>query len=413
MKTKTEMMHKLLEKVTTNTNLDPDNILHDKFTDSWNDVHSEIVNRGIEPEIDRLIQFQDNCQLLEERISAMFKQQTLQFDINALSSFSTELQKLYPQHYQEMTVVAENGHINLENMLKAFKLALPLMLQSIECYKPRNIEAMGYESKQLRKLSQKTIELLQRILQLSEPVDVEKVEEAQECHIAPAFEHIQSMILSTPTISHETLRRAEVAAMQSKRLSLLEDAYTMRPTTSTISVKPLNSILEESRSSQKVFLSPTRLFSKESKNKLDPMAMLNSITKKAKTDKHSSSGTFQPKGMNFGQRFGMANSIFESSRTNDTILSVPDFSSTLNQSNDFKEIQFNVDEQINTSLAKSASKNDRKLHRSLLAVDLDISDHDVNRSPSGRLEPLVTSKLHFNDIKPVKLVEMISDKPEV
>lgn len=405
MKAKTEMMNRLLRKIISNTHITPENILHDRFAESWSDVHEDIIERGIEPNINYLLQFQDNCQKLEEKISAMFKQQTLSFDVDALSSFSAEMRKLYPQNHQQTVVVNENGHVNLENMLLAFRLSIPQMLESIECYKPRNVKAMTYESKQLDKLSHKTKELLEKILQLSEEADMKKPKDHPQCNVGPNFEHMESMILSTPTISQETIRRAEISAIQSKRLSLLEDMYQLRSTTSTIAAKSVTSILHNSqnkRSAAKVFLSPACLFSKESKNKLDPMAMLNSITKKNKIDKHTSGGKFKPRGMNFGQRFGISNSMLESTRTNDTTLSIPDFSSTLlNHSNELKDTLCNVDEQINTSLAKSIGKNDQKM-RTLIAAELDCSDRDLNSSPSGRLECLVKQDVNLSGVKPIE-----------
>lgn len=398
MKTKTEVLNKLLVNVIANTSITPENILCDGFADRWEELHNDILERGIEPDLCRLIHFQENCQQLEAKISAIFKQHTLKFDENALAAFSMEMQKLYPQQHQQMSNIVENGRCNLDNLLQAFRLALPLIQQSIECYKPRSIEAMSYESNQLQKLSKKSNELLQRIAQISSsesnsvngqtPV---KFVPTQYC-VAPAFEHIQSMILTTPTISQDVLRRAECAAIQSKRLSLLEDAYQSRPSMLVHNVRPLNSISEESRNNsqcdQKLFVSPARLLNnkdnKESKSKLDPMAMLSTITKKMKMEKHVASSAFRPRAMNFGLQTGIGGGgggLLECSRTNDTILSVPDFSSTL----------------LNQSTSHDQSKNDQKI-RSFM----NNSDHDLNCSPSGRIEPLVSSKIQCSGVKPIK-----------
>ncbi|XP_055319309.1 augmin complex subunit dgt6-like [Sitodiplosis mosellana] len=410
LKAKTAILHQLLLKITANTNIKPEHILQEKFTESWNDVQNDVIERGILPDIARLEKFQKNCQLIEEKVTAVFKQHTITFDRNALASFSSEMQKQYPQNYQQLATIVENGHINPGHLLQAFSLALPTMLHLIESYKPRSVDAMAYESNRLQKISLKTDEVLQRTLQLSTPSEVENPE-SHGIHVAPQFESIQSMILSTPTILHEAIRRAENAAIKPKRISLLDDAYQLRPATAS---KPLNSILEESlRGDQKQFLSPTRLFTKEPKAKLDPMAILQSITKKEKKEKPLSSGSFKAKTMNFGLRLGLGNNPHEHSKANDTNLSVPDFSSTLlNQSNDIKDTLFSVNEQINTSLAKSAGKNDyagandRKM-RSLLAVDtFEHPDRDINCSPSGRIEPLVTAKLNLSDIKPMNLSDV-------
>lgn len=393
-KTKTETLYKLLVSVIANTSITPQNILSDKFAERWQELHNDIIERGVEPEMQRLMQFQDDCHKLEEKIGAIFEQHTLKFDENALATFSMEMRKLHPQQQQQVSNIVENGRINLDNLLQTFRLALPLIQQSIACYKPRSIEAMTYESNQLQKLSQKSNDLLQRILQINESINVEQspAKLGPTYCVAPAFEHIQSMILTTPTISHDIIRRAECAAIQSKRLSLLEDAYQSRPTMLFHNARPLNSISEESRNNsqcidQKRFASPARLANiKESKSKLDPMAMLSTISKKQKMEKHVASSAFRPRAMNFGLQTGIGgggggNGLLECSRTNDTMLSVPDFSSTL----------------LNQSTSHDQSKNDQKI-RSFM----NNSDHDLNSSPSGRLEPLVSLKLQCSGVKPIK-----------
>lgn len=393
-KAKTEKLYKLLVSVIANTSITPQNILSDKFAERWQELHNDIIERGVEPEMQRLMQFQDDCHKLEEKIGAIFEQHTLKFDENALATFSMEMRKLHPQQQQQVSNIVENGRINLDNLLQTFRLALPLIQQSIACYKPRSIEAMTYESNQLQKLSQKSNDLLQRILQINESINVEQspAKLGPTYCVAPAFEHIQSMILTTPTISHDIIRRAECAAIQSKRLSLLEDAYQSRPTMLFHNARPLNSISEESRNNsqcidQKRFASPARLANiNESKSKLDPMAMLSTISKKQKMEKHVASSAFRPRAMNFGLQTGIGgggggNGLLECSRTNDTMLSVPDFSSTL----------------LNQSTSHDQSKNDQKI-RSFM----NNSDHDLNSSPSGRLEPLVSLKLQCSGVKPIK-----------
>lgn len=418
-------MHELLLKVTANTNIKTELILRDDFTESWAEAQNDIIKRNIEPDIKRLDEFEENIQRLEEKICTHLKQQTLKFDANALTAFSTEMQKHYPQHYQRMSTIVDNGHINLDHMLQALKLAIPLMLQSIELHKPRSIEAMAYESSQLQKLSQKTDVLLQQVLELSTAVDMRVEEEVSGLNFAPAFEHIQSMILSTPTISQEAIRRAETAKTHIKRISLLDDAHHLR-SKSTLgpAAKPLNFVSEENRanqSGQKLFLSPNRLFGKEPKSKLDPMAILQSITKKEKKEKHAPSGAFKPKTINFGSSLALATQ-HEHSKENDTILSVPDFSSTLlNHSGNVKDTQLSFTEQINTSLAKSMAKvtctsgNDRKMRSFLKADAFESPDRDINlnSSPSGRIESLVSSKIRFSDIIPTKLNEKDSNNQKV
>lgn len=423
LKSKTDILYQLLVKVLSNTNITPQNILVDKFMDSWSDVHEDIVEKGIKPDIDRLIRFQMNCQKLEEKVSAIFKQQTINFDRDAMASFSSEMQKKCPQNYNRMGKMVENGQINLDNILLALPMVIPPMLELIESYKPRSTDAMAYEAKRLKTLSSKADELLESTLAMGISYDAERMAtDYNGVGVADEFKNIQSMILSTPTISHDAVRRAENAAIQPKRISLLEDAYSLRPASSMLNLpsKPLNSILEDSLCSgqnpPKQFLSPSRLPYKETKSKLDPMAILKSLTKKEKKEKPTVlGGISKARAMNLGLRFGVGQ--FDNSKLNDTTLSVPDFSSTL--LNNSHDIQLSVNEQINASLAKSTNKNtvlnenDGKV-RSFRDVDtIGHSIHNLNNSPSGRIEPLFKTKLNVSDIKPMELLDKHSEHKNV
>lgn len=395
LKTNTETLEHLLHQVVARTNITPKDILEDEFNSSWQQFQNHIVKRGIEPHVECLIRFQDDCQKLEEKVSAIFKQQTIKFNPNALASFSMEMQKQHPERYPEMARIVENGQINLDSILQALPMAIPSMLQLIETHKPRSAVAMTYESKRLEILSKKADELLQRSAEFVVSSDSKKPK-YQGVHVAPQFETIQSMILSTPTMSHDAIRRAENVGIQPKRIALLEDTIQLRPVSSKLNIAPKPSIQgsiheEALRSAQKQFVSPGR-FARDPKSKLDPMTILKSIKKKEKDKKEQPmekhTPKLKPKLMNFGQRIGLRISEHERSQTNDTALIVPDFSSTL--LNNSLDLQFSLNEQINTSLAKSI-KNEYDL--------------DLNRSPSSRIEPLVVSKLHSSAIKPKNCIE--------
>lgn len=400
-KIKIEIFQQILHRVTKNTSISLKNILYDKFTESWEVVHNDIVDRGILPEVTRLQNLHSNCQKLEEKVRAISKSHTIKFDANELISFSIGMQKLHPQHYHQSTSCIENGGLNLDHLLLGVRLALPSMLQSIEMQRSRSTNAMVYESNQLKQFSHKFDNLLQKTVQLSAPI-LEAKNEIDTYNLTPAFESIQSMILSTPTISYDIMRRID-ATTQPKRISLLDDIYKLRSETvvPSSSIKPLSREDQSPRGDHKTkpFLSPARLLTK---SKLDPMAILLSISKKERKDMHSSSATLKPKSMNFGRQLGPSISRHDFSKTNDITISVPEFSSTLiNQLHDKDE---SMNEQINASLKKSfdkGSSNGRKI-RSLLTAG-----SNIDSSPSGRLEPLITSKLDLSDIKPIKAIDKI------
>lgn len=413
MKLKTKEVYNLLQNATTNTNIIPSDILEDVFIANWADVHEKIIENIIEPDTKRLEKFQIDCDALETKLSAICNRQ-LKINLNALTSFSMEMQRLYPQHYQQMSTIVTNNRIDLNHLIQATHLALPEMVFSIESHKPRNSDALVYESNYLNKISSRLSDLIRMISELNDDscdtiVNAQKSDEHSTQN--DVLKDLSAFLLSTPTISHNMAKHNETGIGSIKRISLIDDVTHLKSTAASKQSlsKTLNPILEEStqfgRSFRMSTLSPIPLAKKEDKpTKFDPMKLLLSIKKKEKFHPVCS---LKPKSINFTNQSN--NSQHEHFVINDTTLSVPDFSSTLLRNDGIDHI--NATEQINNSM-KLCELSDRDIgdrikgSQSFIAIA-----NDVNQSPSGRIE--LTSKMDLNDSKPMKLIDKIKSIEEV
>lgn len=385
LKSKTLELQQFLQSVTSNTNILPSDILEDKFTNNWNDVHEQVVENCIEPETQRMEHFQVECIELERKLCAICDRQLLKFNLKSLESFSMEMQRLYPQYYRQMSTIIVNNRIDLNHLILATYLALPAMLYSITSYKPRSTDALAYESNYLNKLSMRLTDLILKTSQLS--VDYEQIafESGVDGQPSQVLQDLTSLILSTPTISHNAIKRADNGIGTLKRISLIEDITHLK-VAATKPSKLLNPILEESKQNLSMLLSPF----KEDKPKLDPMKILLSIKKK---EKGRPTGNFKQKSINFQHL------TVDDSKQNDTTMSVPDFSSTLIRLDPHDGI-----DQLNNSLMNTSNVSERgegkERHRGPQNFSTIIAD--VNQSPSGRID--ATSRTDLNGAKSKKLI---------
>lgn len=397
-KKRTQNLMELLKNLTANTNITPNDILNDNLNEKWEETQQDVIEFGVKPDMQKIVKFQKECDRFEEKICEIFKQQTVIFDVDNLNSFSMRMQQMFPQYADQMSSLVMNGRINMDNMFLAFQLAAPVILQSIEMFKPISAEALLYESQCLGQLQQKLIELLQQATQSIELNEAGAIESGEgEIRRTEISENIRSLILSTPTISYDAIKRSEKAGLQPKRISLIENANYLRSDSNImvkprIGARPLVSILEASMAvGQTSSLSLPN--ASMTKNKFDPLKLMQSIKKR---------GRIQPK-TNVKAVHRLHFGLMDETRSNDTVLSVPEFSSTLlEHSTDLQNHSFG---RLSTASDENGNANDNRIpvlnspsmnpgmKRSLRSQFGNENDgYSVNRSPSGCIEPLVASE---------------------
>lgn len=296
-------MKQLLEQLTSNTHILSTDILEDKFTVNWDDVHVQIIENYIKPETMRLEHFRIECDKLETKLSAICNRQMLKFNMKSINEFSMHMQRLQPEHFHQMCSIIVSDRIDLNNLILGMRLAIPAMIYSVSTCKPRSVEALAYESNYLNKLSIRLSDLILKSSQLSFDYETiapisKSIKHTEESEV---LQDISSLILSTPTITYNANKRADQGHVASERISLIEDVTHLRAaavTTKQSISKALNPILEESLRGN---LSILTIHSpgKENIANLDPMKTLKSIKKK---EKLRSSKNLKTKSMHFNLR---------------------------------------------------------------------------------------------------------------
>lgn len=409
LKAKTLLLHELIQNAVANTSITAENVLDDELLPCWDDVQSDVLERGIKPAIIHLNSFQKQCEQLEKKINEIFEHQHIKFNSSKLNTFATEMKTLYPQYNSQMAELMKNGQFKMTYVLLAFRLALPAMLRSIETYKMQSLDTLRYESNYMDDLSSKANNILQRGLQLDVDTNDRNVHDV--CDNKPlvrsvdVLENIHTLILSTPPVSYDATKRTEPSTSVAKRISLIEDLGNIRSipmitgsARSTLKSSICSNRREKSNQcAQELFKAPSTLNPNTFTNKkLDPMSVLRKISQRDKTR--------SPKASKYMKQINFSHS------NDNTTIRVPDFSSTLIHDNS-RESSHNLSDQINISLAGALSTptktmaNTTKIENQTSLINITNSHKirtplqqmrqnnksNINLSPSGLLEPLDAS----------------------
>lgn len=395
-----------------NTNITRENILCDEFLDSWTDVQLNIIENAIEPSIMEVHTFQTKCDQLVNHIQTAFNSEKAMFNATDLNAFAVNMQSLEPQYYQHMAQIQSNGQLRMDRLLQAFRLAVPFMMRSVETQKTRSIDVLQYESDYMHNLSLLANNIFQKALQLN--IEAEIGHDRYEPIVDPMVRNsmlidFKSLVLSTPPISYDASKRPAKSAIQTKRISLMDtEPAHMRsiPMLQSLADRSmaLNKDADQTLVNRSMFRMPTmpNAPSETVNKRLDPMRLLRAVNRKP----HIGS---PKRAKPVLQQFGHSASMIS---TNDTALSVPDFSSTLigNEAKDTSH--HNLSDHINMSMAKALSTPTRATDADCMSpiggasrkrrTQLDNMRRsiaaDISLSPSGRVEPLSTTVINRKNV---------------
>lgn len=399
---KTRELNTILDKAIANTNFTAANILVDEFLDSWMDVQSNIVENAIQPSIIQINTFYKLCEQLLSHIQTIFNSEKANYNAADLDAFIVNMQSMSPQNSQQILKIVSNGQLRIDRLLIAFQLAIPAMIQSIQSSRTRSMDVLSYESVYMHDLSHVASGIFQKALQLNitSKADCSKHDVTTEQLVQSSMStNFKSLILSTPPITYDAAKRLARLAIQTKRISLMDaEPIHMRATPmlrsideqSTHASNTINSTLANRNVFRAPFLpnAPNETINK----RLDPMRALRAVNRKPNIG--SPKRTKRPKS-------GHLDNLF-SHQSNDTTMSIPDFSSTL-IANEIKCNSHNISDHINMSMAKALSTptrapnidyvspivaTDHHIRRTQIASMRQSLTADMNLSPSGHIEPL-------------------------
>lgn len=401
---KTRLLQEVLDKCVASTSITSENILCDDFLSNWEHVQTDVIVNIIKPSVDRTLSLAKMCDQLVNQIHSSFDSEKVAYTTSDLCAFGVNMQSKQPQYYQQMSEIVTNGQLRMDRLLHAFRLAAPLMLRSIGMQRARSLDVLLYESRYMQELSLLVSSVLQKAFQLSVASETGC---AERCMASDSLVRqsmvidLKSLILSTPPVTYDASKRQTKSAIHTKRISLMDAApVQMR------SIPMLRPIAEQpsraggdadatltAGSAFRAPATPTSAASEPTTSRLDPLRMLRNV--------HRTGLTGSPKRVR--QTLQRSNDLSASvcSRSNETGISVPDFSSTLIGTH-VNDKPYDLSNQINLSIAKAlgspvcAASAEFASPSGILSrmrhVQLDSTLRsgmtNISLSPSGRIEPL-------------------------
>lgn len=417
LKEKAKRIRESIANITEGTNITSADILERDFCANWQQTQNQIVVNGVQPHVERLAAFRINCERLESKIDAMVKKRPIKYDANEFAMFIDGMQKLYPTHFQQLSNCANQHHINMNDLLLAFQLALPLMLNDVHTNKPRSLDVIGYEAKGVEKLAMQ----LNNIVRKTVVFDTQINQIIGNCDGATGdgklmttknTNNMKLMIFATPPISVAAIKRREKTT---KRISLMAEHFEVRKKmTFNTTLRPIRSmpIEEEPKTNGETFTSP---LCGRSTYKLNPMHLLRTIEQNSR---------FRPLA-NRLKRIESPKSSAHHSKEHYTLPMIDsnsDISSTslvvgretIHEKQSLAYLLSPTEHQSSVDIQTQLSPVQSVLRKRPLMPHIDQqseSHNDINRSPSGRLQlfslaetnAVTSNKSAFNVSKEIEM----------
>lgn len=283
LKEKTIGIRMHIEHLTEGTNISTTDIFQRGLSANWQETQNQIIENGIKPQMQRLKVFHVNCERLENKINAMVKKQPIKYNAESFHEFIDGMRKLYPIHFRQLSNCANQHYINMNNLLLAFRLALPLILSDAQTYTPPSIDVIGYEAKGVEKMVTHVNNIVHKTAmfekQFNQIIGDANGRAKDKLNNMKNTNHMKLMIFATPSISLNVIKQR---GKNTKRISLMKENFSNRKiSTFNASLRPIRSmsIDEVPNTNSRIFTSPIRGRSNTT-SKLNPMHMLRTIEKK-------------------------------------------------------------------------------------------------------------------------------------
>lgn len=390
-----------LEKVTDNTNILSTDIMESELLHKWELAQKKMAQVRVREKLSRMKMFVGKCNRMEEQISELCRSRVITFNANALQHFADQVVRSHHINSQQLAPVCRNSALNMETLLQLFSHALPTIIAAIHSGELRTAERVAYEKVTVEQENSNLAALL-RDMNSFDAYLVRTSSESTLVHkrsSAPkTSDMIKSMIISTPPISIEAIRRNNLST---KRISLMDDNFGLRKAHSNLLLRDVKSSKRNgsinsnhSKNNSFSFLSPTP----SNRAKCGPLDLLRTIEKKE---------TFKKPLALIKTHRKINESTFSDSRI------MTELSSTLlsnageNGLSDSAENQFSLAVSPLPSIREDQLKSPelqgrRSLAKYFSAIESEALDH---LSPSGRLEGAnaISSPLN-NPHKPAKVI---------
>lgn len=187
----------------------------------WRDELDLLVEKDVAPQMERINVFSKRTVELDNLLTKLFvdrKENVVRYDKAQLAIAQRVLKEIHPVLEQEIDGIVEGiNFINFANLFRVFSFTLPNMMNKMETFKCRDVEAIEFEFNQIDQLDEKASKLQDECNEynaLLKPLT--KKEEKRFRKFCQQNKNLSFCLLQTPPVT----RRYEIGRMRN-RLGLL------------------------------------------------------------------------------------------------------------------------------------------------------------------------------------------------
>lgn len=324
-------------------------------------------------------QFVKQCESIEERLNELFKNRVIHFNGNTLQCFVDETKKFSHHQSTENDIlcrVYRDNSIDLKILHEAFTRALPFIIDVIHNNEIKSLPDIRYEKKIVEEMHNNLTTLIHdmaafdiKMIKINPKYNLIQ----KKIKISKTSTMIKSMIISTPPISIDAIKRNQINV---KRISLMDDNVSLRRIHNNFQLKEMKQnspmLNNSSKENLNAFISP-----KHSMN--GPLDLLRTIEKGNKFKK--------PMALTRNNR-KLSDSILNESKI------AIELSSTLISQNDYNNLVGSPLPSIDECESSGSNINGKRLLAEYFS-DIE-NDAKTKLSPSGKIETAIAINSPIN-----------------
>lgn len=121
----------------------------------WQDHLDSFVSNHIEPELKIVNLLSSHTASLKQLLTKLCvekKENVVQYDKNQLMAAQDVLKKMHPNLQEFIDGIVQGSFIDIGNLFKTFSLVLPQIMNKLESFQPRNLDALEYEYNEIEQI---------------------------------------------------------------------------------------------------------------------------------------------------------------------------------------------------------------------------------------------------------------------
>lgn len=215
------------------------------LANKWRDQLNDAVQNEIQPQLQRINVFSNKCVDLEQLLTKLFvdrKDNCIQYDKENLAIAQNVLMKWNPGLQSAIHGMIQSKAFDFDKLFQVFVFVLPKILEKIEKFECRGLEAIEFESNEIDILNSKASQLQTGMIDLQKKLEPFLKSEEEKFHqFCSNVPKLPFNVMQTPTIARRiqtTSMRNRFALMDDTNMKLFNETSMSIP--STLKKKKLN-----------------------------------------------------------------------------------------------------------------------------------------------------------------------------